>query len=99
MKKFFKELGDKLKSAFKGFLGLFSETSPTSLMRFMSFFMFWFSLYETHYIISNYGKDLTWEQITLICIFYTFAFFPKVAQKVIEKKYNLLEKQLKEKNL
>ena len=37
-----------------GFLGIFSETSVYSMMRFMSFFMFWFSLYETHFIVRKF---------------------------------------------
>jgi len=87
---------DGVKKAVSNFLGIFTETSTTSLMRFMSFFMFWFALYETHFIVSQYGKNLTTNQIFLIGILYVFSFFPKVAQKVIEKKYDVLEKKLKQ---
>jgi hypothetical protein len=93
MKKFFNGIKDFLSESLKGFTGLFSEVSPTSLMRFMSFFLFWFSLYETHYIVAKYGKDLNSNQILLILILFSFSFFPKVVQKIIEKKYDALEKQ------
>jgi hypothetical protein len=98
MKNFLYKIGDFIKDFFTGFTGLFSETSPTSMMRFMSFFMFWFCIYEIHYIVVTYGNDLDYNHMLLIAMLLTFSFFPKVAQKVIEKKYELLEKEAKDKN-
>ena len=91
------KIADSLKSGFNGLMGLFKETSPTSLMRFMSFFMFFFAIFEIQYIVSMYGNSLDANHIFLIGILLTFAFFPKVAQKVIEKKYDVLEKQIESK--
>jgi ABC-type dipeptide/oligopeptide/nickel transport system permease subunit len=91
------KISDAFKSGFTGIMGLFKETSATSLMRFMSFFMFFFSLFEIQYIMVNYGTALEANHIFLIGILLTFSFFPKVAQKVIEKKYGVLEKEIEAK--
>jgi len=95
MKKLLSNLGINIKEGFKTFIGIFSETSPTSMMRFMSFFIFWFSIYEIDYIIRIYGKNLDQNHIFIIVALLVFSFFPKVAQKAIEKKYELLEKESK----
>jgi len=89
-----KKIFTDLREGFIKFLGIFTETSITSLMRFMSFFIFWFAMFETNYIITNYGESLTSNQIFLILTLFAFAFFPKVLQKIIEKKYNVKEKEL-----
>jgi hypothetical protein len=86
MKKFFNNIGNSIKDIFKNFIGIFSETSPTSMMRFMSFFIFWFSIYEIDYILKTYGNNLDQNHIFIIVALLVFSFFPKVAQKAIEKK-------------
>lgn len=84
-----------IKKGLASFFGIFSETSPNSLMRFMSFFLFIFSLFETHFILkNNLGTNLTGNHVIVICILLAFSFFPKVVQKVVEKKYNVLEKKV-----
>lgn len=71
---------------FKDFLGIFSEISPISLMRFMSFLTFFFSVYQVNYIIKNYGGQLDNNHILLILILFSLSFFPKILQKIIENK-------------
>jgi len=87
-----------IKNSLSSFFGIFSETSPNSLMRFMSFFLFIFSLFEIHFILkNNLSTNLTGNHVIITCILLAFAFFPKVVQKVIEKKYDVIQKKLKEK--
>jgi len=85
-----------IKKNISGFGNFFSEKSPLSMMRFMSFFMFWFAIYEIDVVIRTYGSNIQPNHIVLIGILLTFAFFPKVAQKIIEKKYDALEKEVKQ---
>lgn len=82
---------EQIKNAISKTFGIFSEISPLSLMRFMSFFMFWFALYETYFIIKTFGNKLNENHILIILIMFAFAFFPKVVQKIIEKKYKKID--------
>ena len=63
-------------------LDFLKDNTPTSLMRLMSWIILLVSLFVIVYQTINNNIDV-WFIITLL----GFAFFPKVMQKLIEKKF------------
>ena len=67
------------------FFGVFSETHPASMTRFLSFCMFFISTDLAYRIVSRHTGPLgQWDFYTIIGL-YSLAFFPKVIQKFMEK--------------
>lgn len=94
MKKFIENIAVYIAGILDWVFDFFGETSKSSMMRLLSFVMFWIATIAMFRIIKIIelnvriiDKSILWILVLFVVILYGLSLFPKVIQKLIERKF------------